>query len=44
MKISIIRSALLCVVCSQSIVAYSATEEELEKKVESLEQLIYGEQ
>ena len=38
MKTSIIRSALLCVVCSQSIVAYSATEEELEKKVESLEQ------
>jgi len=38
MKISVIRSTLLCVLCSQSIVAYGATEEELEKKIESLEQ------
>ena len=38
MKISVIRSTLLCVLCSQSIVAYSATEEEMEKKIESLEQ------
>lgn len=38
MKISVMRSTLLCVLCSQSIVAYSATEEELEKKIELLEQ------
>ena len=38
MKISIIRSTFLCAVCTQSIVAYSATEEALEKKIEALEQ------
>lgn len=38
MKISIIRSTFLCAVCAQSIVAYSATEEALEKKIEALEQ------
>lgn len=38
MKISIIRSALLCAMCTQSSVVYSATEEALEKKIEALEQ------
>lgn len=37
MKISIIPSTLLCAMCAQSTVAYSATEEALEKKIEALE-------
>jgi hypothetical protein len=38
MKVSIIRSTLLCAMCTHSTVAYSATEEALEKKIEALEQ------
>ena len=38
MKISILQSTILCALCSHPIVATSATDEDLNKKIEAMEQ------
>lgn len=38
MKVSILQSAIFCALCSHSVVAISATDEDLNKKIEELEQ------